>query len=184
MTIRANVDQKSKMTVESVLKEIQTLRARGDAEVARNVWAKPYRPTDLYVRKLCKQMGPEGALQYIRRRAAEKDADAREEAQVSEYAQKRLARHHAREAEARRERDLGISPGRRIDRAIAKLGTMSEVSAAQVDPNPVHGTREKGQAPKRGGDAQQVARRIARAAAEEIEGMVNETNRRDLGRAA
>lgn len=171
------------MTVKAVVQEAEDMRKRGEAQILRDVWAKPFKPSEAYARKLCRQLGPQEALAYLRRREAEKDNDAREHAQRSQHALKRLQRFHAKDAEAKRERDLGISPGARIDRAIARLATMSEVPAMQLDPNPVNGTKQADQ-PPRMGDAQEKARRLARACAEEIEGLVSETERRDLERAA
>ncbi len=172
-----------KPTAEAVAKYAAELRKRADRQILQDVYAKPYKPSEHYARKLSARLGPEEAIKYLERRAAERDAEAREAARESEYALKRLQRHHAKDAEAKRERDLGISPGARIDRAIAKLGTMSEVPAMQIDPNPVSGG-EASNDPRPTSDAQAKARRIARAAAEEIEGLVEETGRRDLGRAA
>lgn len=168
-------------TIKAVLAYAQTLRQRGETQKLRDSWAKPYQPSEATARKLCSQHGAAEALQVLATRAALADREYREEAEVAKFS---LERHKRRAQKTDREREQqrqGLTPGQRVDKALAAFSVVPAVGAAQI------GWSTKG-SDKPGltkhGDPAGEARYIAFKAAREIESLLDRHQRRDLDKAA
>lgn len=135
-------------TIKAVLVEAQRLRDRAEAIRRNDVWAKPYSPSDATARKLSQNLGPDAAIETMRRHAADVDNEYREDQQRSERAAKRHDRHLQIVEATRRHNLAGLSVGQRLDRALRGLGAATTVPAQRLDTDRVTGSREKSQPPK------------------------------------
>jgi hypothetical protein len=181
----------SNVTIRAVIKYAADLREDAARVVIADVWAKPYAPKESYARKLASQLGPVDALAYLRGRAAQAQREARDDAEMR---QRSLDAQKARQTQERAHREANrknVSPGRRIDLAIAKLSLVASSSAAGLergvsggDPEHCPLSFDKKGAPTRGPrsnvDMADAWRRKARILAEEIEQAVFQATTRDV----
>jgi hypothetical protein len=200
-------------TVKAVLVYAEKLCLTADRQIAGDPYARPYQPTtkdgrvsEDAIRKLCQRLGkqrelqlpaeataedkaaaraqgPADALEYLRLKAAAADREAREEAQASQHSLERHARRQAKHKRAVKARRLELTPGQRIDQALAALATISNVPAAVLDGDRVHGG-ERNQAPQWGGDSAGDMRSKATKLALEIEESLDSARARDVQQAA
>lgn len=183
-------------TIKAALKYGDDLRAAAMRLTAEDVYAKPWYPTTHGIRKLVQRctnqrrgdaiaagladdqvkqaelMGPSDAITYMAGKWINSITAHKEQTQLSERAQ---ARHARRQRQAIRDREAllqNLSPGQRIDKAIAELSTVGAVKAQVLDPDKVHGTTTNPDAdgmPKGPGDPAARAKHLAHQAVREIE---------------
>jgi hypothetical protein len=127
--------------------------------------------------------GPRLAIEVLRTRAAVAEGMARRHAAEASKSLHNLAGLHAREGRKLNDRRASLSPGRRIDNALASLSSVSMVSASALDGDQVKGG-EKVRVPKWSGDQFGSARAKAVRLCVELEAFVDECRVRDLGKAA
>lgn len=127
--------------------------------------------------------GPALAIEELRKRAAMAEGRARRQALAASESLSRLAGLHARECRKRDDRRASLSPGRRIDQALASLSSVSMVSASVLGGDQVKGG-ERDRSPKWSGDQFGAARAECVRLAVKLEQLVDECKVRDLGRAA
>jgi hypothetical protein len=123
------------------------------------------------------------AIDVLRKRAAVADGEARRHAERASKSLDRLTGLHAREKRKQRDRRASLSPGARIDQALAGLSAVSMVPATKLEGDQVRGA-ERDMSPKWGGDQFGSARGRAVRLAEELESLWDECRVRDLERAA
>lgn len=170
-------------TVKAVIHYAAQLRTAGDREAARDCYASPYRPSEAAARKLSTRLGPAAAIDHLRKRAAMHDHQARENTETAQASLTRLTQRHLRDQRDRQARARGLTPGARIDQALASLAVISAAPATQMSSDTVHGG-DKARTPKWHGDTYSQARARALACADQLERMLEECQRRDLTRAA
>ncbi len=176
----------SQITIKAVVAYAVQLENDAEKQTAQDPYASPYRPQTSYeaVKKLCQRHGgPEGALSYLRARAAMYDREAREHAVV---AQKALTVHTQRQGyhRIRREKDRGhLNPGERIDQAIARLRVVASPASSRLDGDIVRGGDRK-TSQQWTVDAAERAVAFAMIAVREIENLEDSLKVRDLGKAA
>lgn len=141
------------------------------------VWA----PTREYGEHLIKKLGPTKAILQLEARA---DAAVRSITLQQEIDEARLDRERRRRALERRDENegtMGLSPGARISRSLARLRVVSEGSTANLDsstsPSAEHPSRHL---VDRRDDEYRKARSIALQAARRIEGIVERATRTPL----
>lgn len=169
-------------TKKAVLDYADRLRVQAEQQMVADVYAKPYWPTTAYAEKLYTEHGPEGAIEYLKARVAHADGEARRDAQEASHSLKRLQR---RKKAAKRDRDAeraGMTPGARIDQALASLATLSAVPAARVGAEPK--SSNSSTALPFADDLRGRGRRVALDAARSLEEMVEQVRVRDMERAA
>jgi hypothetical protein len=127
--------------------------------------------------------GPTLAIEVLRRRAAVAEGEARRQALIASTSLHHLAGLHAREMRKAKDRRASLSPGRRIDNALASLSSVSMVPASALGGDQVRGG-DPNRTPKWGGDQFGSSRAKAVRLAEELEALVDECKCRDLGAAA
>lgn len=168
-------------TLKAVLAYAQTLHQRGESQKARDPWAKPYQPTEAAARRLNSEVGSARALEVLASRAAMADRGYREEAEIAKHSLERHKRRTQKTDRGREQERQGMTPGQRIDRALAAFSVVPAVGAAQI------GWSTKG-SDKPGltkhGDPAGEAKYLALKAAREIEGLLDRHQRRDLDKAA
>ncbi len=169
-------------TVRAVVEYAAQLRREAELEIASDPFASPYLPTEAGARKLSNRLGPEAAIDHLRRRAAMHKRDAREHGVI---AQKSLDKHAQRTKKFRQQRNRQrdhLSLGKRIDGAIGRLSLVAAPAAAQTGEGVHGGTPDY--APTFAVDAADKARRIALKAVREIEDIEDDLRLRDVQKAA
>ena len=173
------------ITVKAAIAYAEQLEQEAQKQIVADPDAAPYRPpSEAGVRKLCQRKGtPEGAIDYMRARAAMCQREARENAETARAA---LTRHSQRQGKHLRKRNEArdhMSEGTRIDQAIARLSIVGSPAAMQLAGDTVHGG-EPNRLPAFTVDAAAKARHIARKARTEIEALEDSLTLRDMNQAA
>jgi hypothetical protein len=200
-----------KPTIRSVELYVEQLVRDGNRKIAADPYARPYIPclSEAGIRKLVQRAvkdevgrslagrvaiasekyaeivanGPALAIECLRRRAAVAEGEARRQALIASTSLHHLAGLHAREMRKTKDRRASLSPGRRIDNALASLSSVSMVPASALGGDQVRGG-EPNRTPKWGGDQFGSSRAKAVRLAEEFEALVDECRCRDLENAA
>lgn len=170
-----------KATIRAVLALAQTLRQRGELQVGRDPWAKPYMPSEAVARKLCSQHGPEDAIEILNYRAKAKDTEYRDQQELS---RRSIERHKRRQKDAKADREKqrrGLTVGQRIDKALAEFSLVPAASAAQVGWS-TPSTDRSGLSNH--GDPAGEAKYVALRAAREVEALLDAHKTRDIEKAA
>ena len=171
-----------KITVRAVVEYAKKLREEGQRELIGDPYASPFLPTEAAARRMSARLGPEAAIDNLRRRAAMHKRRVREEAQVAAVS---LQRHKGRQRKMREARDKErghLTPGARIDGAIARLSVVASPAGAKIGQSVHGGTPDH--TPAFCVDSADKARRIARKAVEEIEALEDELRVRDVSQLA
>lgn len=169
-------------TVKAVVLYAAQLRLEAEREIISDPYACPYRPTEAAARKLSNRLGPEAAIDHLRKRAAMHGRKVREEQAV---AHKSLTVHKARQANHRtatQKRRDKMSPGVRIDAAVARLSVIAAPASSAIGQSVHGGTPDH--APAFTVDAADKARRLALICARQIEAIEDELRLRDVSQAA
>lgn len=197
---------KEAATVRAAVAYANQLRLKGDIEAARDPYASPYRPTEASARKLCarkaneavlelpadatpeqveqaRATGPARAIAYMAMRAKQHATDRAEQDEISHRAEQRLKRRQEQHRKHRDQERAHLSPGKRIDDAIARLSLVASPAAAKLGRD-VGEDAEKDRTPAWSVDASSRARMIALRAVREIEALEDEMTTRDLRTAA
>jgi hypothetical protein len=181
------------------------LQNEASRKIAADPYAQPYFPRlseeglKKLVQRAVKDATPDGtsreqwadvwanrfglAIEVLRARAAVADGEARRHAERASRSLDRLKGMQAREKRKTRDRRASLSPGARIDQALAGLSAVSMVPATKLEGDQVRGA-ERDMSPKWSGDQFGSARGRAVRLAEELEGLWDECRVRDLERAA
>jgi hypothetical protein len=166
-------------TVKAVLAYAAQLRERADAAQAHDPHCELYRPSNDAARKVSQQFGPEQALVKLAERARRSELRFEEANATADAGRDRLQRLQlvvAGERGVDRER---LTLGQRLDAALLQLAVQSDVSAVQLDADPVSGGKPSGGAPKSRRDRQRDdAIFDARRAVERLEREADQTRRR------
>lgn len=197
-------------TIKSVELYVRRLQSEARRKIAADPYAQPYCPQwdeehfEANVKKLVQRCiterlvadyhteeqraelhanGPALAIEVLRTRAAVAEGEARRHAEHASRSLVHLAGLHARETRKTRDRRASLSPGRRIDQALASLSSVSEVPASALGGDQVKGG-ERDRSPKWCGDQFGSATAKCVRLAEELEGLVDEARVRDLQNAA
>lgn len=206
-----------KPTVKAVVAYAEQLRIQADRKVAADPWADPYRPSEAAARKLAQRrtnerireitamhltdderelllgdaphFGAQAALDELAARAAEQEAAERAQRERSERSLKRLQRHRAQDHRDQAARQRGLSPGQRLDHALARLAVVSDLPASRLDGDRVHGGDIRPIPVDKDGNAHldstfSTARRKVLDLADDLERLVENAERRDIGTAA
>lgn len=138
------------------------------ASQAYDPWAKPYAPSKEAAYKLCQRIAnrlerdlkatkptataaeiakerakaPRLAIQEMQMRASERTAAHRADMEADRRRRERLSRIQRNARDGREAAVSGLSPGQRIDRAIAQLSVVAAPAASTVEA-PVTGSREQ-----------------------------------------
>ncbi len=133
--------------------------------------------------------GAAAAIAELTRRAAEQLGAERAARERSERAALRLRKHHDQDARDQAARRKGMSPGQRIDIALANLHCVTDVSASRLDGDRVSGSTEQPLPVDSDGyahleDAFTIARRKVLALADELEQLLDGERRRNVRTAA
>lgn len=129
------------ITVKAVIRYAQTLRERASRARVADPYADPYEPSDKTARNLSGQLGPEGALTELARRATAHELRLAESGARASHA---AAEHRALQLIVRGERtahEAVLSLGVRLDAALLAVGMFSETPAARLDGDRVKGSR-------------------------------------------
>ena len=202
---------KDRPTLKAVKDYAKKLHDESSRKVSGDVYAKPYFPPleEAALKKMvqrcatqaalkamdypaaspteveeAKARGPELAIEFMRSKAAQADAEARRDAERSAESLNRLAGLHKREKRKESSRRELLSPGQRIDQALRELATISQVPAVALDPDPVTGRKREWTGPRWLGDQLASARAEAVALAVKLEAKVDGARVRDLSNAA
>lgn len=186
------------ITVAGVVEYARQLNVKADLIMRQDPYARPPYPTTAATRMLCSRKKtellralPDGATEEEREKACT-DAPAAAKAELSwrwsrwerEHRQEqedegfrrkrhaRRQRHSARDRQAAREK---LTPGQRIDKALAEVSTVAAARAGSLEP-PVSGSHEQG-VPTADDPAVKV-RAIARDAVSKIEDELESCRRR------
>lgn len=170
------------ITVKAVVEYAAQLRREAERETTQDPFASPYRPTEAAARGMSNRVGPEEAVLYLRRRAAMHKRDARQHADVAAASLNKHKNRHRHIQEKRDKQRQHLSPGSRIDGAIARLSMVASTAAAQIGQSVHGGTPDH--RPAFSVDAADKARRVALSAVREIEALEDELKVRDLDKAA
>lgn len=141
--------QDGEKTVKTVVNYAATLRERADAAKAGDPHIELYRPSNDTARKLCSQLGPDGALSKLAERARRSELRHEEEEDRAASGRERLRGLHliaSGEAAAERGR---LTLGQRLDVALLGLGGLSEVPAVRLDSDVITGSGGGGGVPFR-----------------------------------
>lgn len=141
--------QDGEKTVKTVVNYAATLRDRADAAKAGDPHVELYRPSSDTARKLCSQLGPDGAMSKLAERARRAELRHEEEESWAASGRERHRELHlvvAGETAAERGR---LTLGQRLDVAFLGLGGLSEVSAARLDSDLITGSGGGGGVPFR-----------------------------------
>lgn len=142
-------DEADKPTVKAVLAEAKRLREQAERTRRRDPFARPYDPSDATARGLSQRLGPEEAINELRRRGAQVDLEHREAEERSVRARARLDRQQRLADAQRRDRLSKMTIGQRLDEALSGLVVISEARAGQLDAAPVSRSPEESQVPLR-----------------------------------
>lgn len=189
------------MTINAVLDYAHKLGLRAELQVARNVWAKPYHPTQeaakrLFYTRLAEIRRRDGtddtdeqqrdeaaraAVETLAARARDAEREQQEADQVSERSLLRLQKRH-REAQRDREQQRNnMTVGQRLDAALAAFSVIPATGAAQVGWS-TPGSDRPGLA--KHGDPSGEAHYLAIKAVREIEDLLDRHRLRDVSKAA
>lgn len=171
-----------KITTKAVVDYALKLRDEADRQTLIDPYHTGYRPTESYARKLSGQLGPEAAIDQLRKRAAMHKRDERMAATIASASLERHKGRHRKHRETREKQRGHLSAGTRIDGAIARLALIAAPSGAQIGQSVHGGTRD--QTPAFCVDAADKARRLALACARQIEDLEDECKVRDLNQVA
>lgn len=134
-------------------------------------------------------VGAQAALDELAARAADQEAAERAQRERSERSLKRLQRHRAQDYRDQAARQRGFSPGQRLDHALAQLAVVSDLPASRLDGDRVHGGDTRPIPVDKDGNAHvdstfSTARRKVLDLADDLERLVENAERRDIGTAA
>lgn len=169
-------------TVKAVLAYAAQLRREAEREIALDPFASPYAPTDASARKACSRLGPEAAIDSMRKRAAMHKYDARQHAVIADRSENVHKGRQRKHRETREKQRAHLTPGRRIDNAIARMSMVASSSGAQIGQS-VHGGTPS-HIPPFTTDLADKARRIAIACVRQIEDLEDESKVRDMANVA
>jgi hypothetical protein len=128
------------------------------------------------------RLGPEAAIDNLRRRAAMHKRQHREDEQTASVSlgkHKNRQKHYREKLEKER---AHLSPGARIDAAIARLSLVASPAGAQIGQSVHGGTPDH--TPAFCVDAADKARRLALLCARQVEALEDELRVRDVSKAA
>jgi hypothetical protein len=182
LTQPTSITKNQKITVKAVVAYAAKLRDDADREELSDPYASPFRPSEAAARRMSARLGPDSALDNLRRRAAMHKRDVREYAEV---AAKSMNVHKARQRkyrEARNKRRDHLTAGARIDGAIARLALIAAPSSSSLGQTVSGGTPDH--SPQFCIDSAEKARRIAMNAVQVIEDLEDELRVRDVSQAA
>jgi hypothetical protein len=169
-------------SVKAVVEYAKQLRDEADRLEAADPWASAFRPTEAAARRMSARRGPEAAIDPLRRRAAKHKRQHREDEQTASVS---LGKHKNRQQHYREklEKERGhLSPGARIDGAIARLSLVASPAGAQIGQSVHGGTPDH--TPAFCVDAADKARRLALLCARQVEALEDELRVRDVSKAA
>lgn len=129
-----------------------------------------------------KHEAAELAMATLAARAAMRERERTQDDQTANHSLKRLTRQrqrHKRDLEAQR---LELTPGQRLDRALAGFATIAAPGAAQIGGDTPAGDPRS--MPAHHGDPGGEAAYLARKAIQQIEELLDQARARDLNRAA
>lgn len=166
------------VTVKAVVEYARKIREDGEREELADPFASAYKPTEAGARRMSARLGPEAAIDNMRKRAALHKRAVREDAQVAAVS---LSKHRNRQRHFKDKRDKQrdhLSPGARIDGAIARMSIVASPAGAQIGQSVHGGTPDH--TPAFCVDSADKARRIARKAVQDVEALEDELKVRDV----
>lgn len=166
------------ITVKAVVEYARKLREDGEREELADPFASAFKPTEAAARRMSARLGPDAAIDNLRRRAAMHKRRVREDEQVAAVS---LNKHKGRQRKFRETREKlreHLSSGQRIDGAIARMSVIASPAGAQIGQSVHGGTPDH--TPAFTVDAADKARRIARKAVQDIEALEDELGVRDV----
>ena len=170
------------VTVKAVVEYAKQLRDEADRLELADPWACAFRPTEAAARKMSARLGPEAAIDNLRRRAAMHKRQHREDEQIAAESLKKH-RNRQKHYHAKREKERAhLSPGKRIDGAIARLSLIASPAGAQIGQSVHGGTPDH--TPAFTVDMADKARRLALTCARQVEALEDECRVRDVSQIA
>ena len=169
-------------TVKAVVEYAKQLRDEADRLELADPWACAFRPTEAAARRMSARLGPEAAIDNLRRRAAMHKRTHREDEQTAAVS---LSKHKYRQKHYKDKREkerAHLSAGKRIDNAIARLSLVASPAGAQIGQTVHGGTPDH--TPAFTIDAADKARRMALLCARQIEALEDESRVRDVSQVA